>query len=159
MATVRVGSYWWDYKYLGKRFSPAKCGYVPEYEHRLRLYYVPLYSRSFLGGDIAFKITSNEECPFEIPEDVYIEKTEYYYKNRTKPYDIATQLLLRDKDFKSFRLWDSPERLVIATNTVTRALDGEIESYTPIDRIKVLWGSARLAYELPEASPRIVHNW
>lgn len=88
-----------------------------------------------------------------------IEKTECYYKNKTKPYDIAKQLLLQDKDFKSFRLWDSPERLVIATNTVARALDGEIASYTPIDRIKVLWGSARLAYELPDTAPRIVHTW
>lgn len=89
--------------------------------------------------------------------DVLLSKTEDLYKNGMKPTAIARHLLLEDRDFKPYLLWDCPERTVMATNTYTRVLDGNTKHYSGGDKVKVLYGTASLAYDLPQAEPKLLH--
>ena len=88
-----------------------------------------------------------------------LERTEDMYRNGKNPYQIAEHLMKSDPDYRPYLLWDSPERTVMATTTYTRVLDNNMEHYSSLDKFKVLWNVANLAYEFPKAEPKILHTW
>lgn len=90
--------------------------------------------------------------------EIVLPKTEDLYRNGMQPNEIAKHLLLDDKDCAPFKLWDSPERMVMTTNTYTRVLGQNMTHYSNGERLKVLWATASLAFELPEACPKVMHT-
>ena len=45
----------------------------------------------------------------------------------------------------------------MTTNTYTRILDQNTVHYSTAERFKVLWATASLAFELPDACPKVMH--
>jgi cyclase len=78
--------------------------------------------------------------------------------NGMKPKEIGRELVLNDPDFRSFRLWDSPERTAANIYAIVQQEEGRgHEHFDKKYLIKGLFDSAQLAFEMPHRPICIVN--
>lgn len=78
-------------------------------------------------------------------------------RNGMKPHQVGRELLFKDKDFRSFQLWDSPERTIGNVYPFYQTEQGEgDEHFHKKYLFKGLYHSALAAFELDRRPPSIM---